>query len=137
MYSQFKLCPSGFTSFRQHCYKITTRAKVFSDAEYDCATKNSKSDNEIFSRIFFKIFSAPDQDYNSLLAYPPDYWSLDFMAQLGLSQGQTQLWLGLDARSVHTVHIVLCTHCTHCTLYTLYTFTLYILYTLYGQELLE
>ena len=41
----------------------------------------------------------PDQGYNSLLAYPPDHWSLDFMAEYGLAQGQSELWLGLDGRS--------------------------------------
>ena len=41
-YSQFKLCPSGFKSFRGLCYQVQSKAKVFSDAEYSCATKRSK-----------------------------------------------------------------------------------------------
>ena len=41
-YSQFKLCPSGFKSFRGLCYQVQSKAKVFSDAEHSCATKRSK-----------------------------------------------------------------------------------------------
>ena len=41
-YSQFQLCPTGFKSFRGLCYQVHSKAKVFSDAEYSCATKRSK-----------------------------------------------------------------------------------------------
>ena len=42
------------------------------------------------------------QDYNSLLAFPLDYWSLDWLAEYGESQGQAELWVGLDGRSYWT-----------------------------------
>ena len=38
------------------------------------------------------------QDYNSLLAYPPDHWALDWLAEL--AQSEPEVWLGLDGRSV-------------------------------------
>ena len=37
-----------------------------------------------------------------MLAYPPDHWSLDLMASLGKSNGLTELWIGLDGRSIWT-----------------------------------
>ena len=43
------------------------------------------------------IFSG--QSYNSLLAYPPDHWALDYMSALAKSQGVGELWVGLDGRS--------------------------------------
>ena len=35
-----------------------------------------------------------------MLAYPPDHWSLDLMASLGKSNGLSELWIGLDGRSI-------------------------------------
>ena len=29
-------CPDGFTSFRDHCYKLSTKEDTFSNAEYSC-----------------------------------------------------------------------------------------------------
>ena len=46
----------------------------------------------------FDIFSPAGQDYNSLLAYPPDHWTLDWLAEYAKSE--TELWVGLDGRSV-------------------------------------
>ena len=37
---------------------------------------------------------------NSILAYPPDHWSLEIMAELGKINGINHLWIGLDGRSV-------------------------------------
>ena len=47
--------------------------------------------------LTLSLFSG--QKYNSLLAYPPDYRSLDFVSQLGYEKDYEELWIGLDGRS--------------------------------------
>ena len=39
------------------------------------------------------------QTFNTHLAYPPDLWSMEFMAELGKVAGLTELWVGIDGRS--------------------------------------
>lgn len=41
-----------------------------------------------------------DETINSILAYPPDHWSLEIMAEFGIINGINHLWIGLDGRSV-------------------------------------
>ena len=42
------------------------------------------------------------QKFNSLLALPIDYWSLDFVSELGFANGFNELWVDLDGRSALT-----------------------------------
>ena len=48
----------------------------------------------------FLHYDFSDDTVNSILAYPPDHWSLEIMAELGKMNGINQLWLGLDGRSI-------------------------------------
>ena len=80
-YKTVQLCPSGYTHFRGHCYMLSSSEEDFSNAEYGCLKK-------------------PSNNFNPVLAYPPDHWSLDFMSSLAQSQDLAEVWVGLDGRSV-------------------------------------
>ena len=42
------------------------------------------------------------QNFTSILAYPTDNRSLDFVSQLGAVLDYVELWVGLDNRSIET-----------------------------------
>ena len=96
-YIAHEKCPSDYTYFKGHCYKISGKAETFSTAEYQCSRLPGNLRRQTIRILIYVLILG--QNYNSRLAFPPDYRSLDFVSQLGFASKYEELWVGLDGRS--------------------------------------